>query len=249
MPASWEIRAQRENACILSILVPPDHRVSFDFMRQFRHIQLPNGSDIMPVKGRPWGPARNEAAKMALDNGRHLCFLDADVRIEPDAFVKLLATGLELVGGLYYQRYPTQLVPNSSIFGYLPVMFNIAKTQEGAFISIPVTGWNPGDIVPVTFVPSGLTVYRHSLLVKLFQRYKSLFTWGVDIAPVLEPEGTPATPFSEDFSCSWKATQIGVQPYIATGICGLHETLCVIGPKWRIPLPSPDPLHGVCGVV
>lgn len=185
MPAAWEIKAQRENACFLSILIPPDHTVSFPFMRQFRHIELPPGSDILPIKGFPWGPARNYAAKTALDHGRHLCFLDSDVRVEPDAFMKLLATGLELVGGLYYQK----------VYPYLPVMFNMGKNEKGEFISTPITNWNPGDIVPATFVPSGLTVYRHSLLQKLFARFPSPFTWGHDLTPVLEPDGTQAPKF------------------------------------------------------
>lgn len=238
MPGSWEIVAARDKRLLVAILMPPDLAVTMDFAQNIRNIQLPPGSDFMRMAGLPYGPARNQCAKTALENNYNLAFLDADLRVPPDAFIKLLETGLDLVGGLYFQRFAP----------YQPVMFNEGKDDKGTPIKVPVTGWKPGDIVPATFVPSGLTVYKRRLLEAMFARYKSPFTWGVDVAPVLEPEGNQATPYSEDFNFTWKAKQIGFQPFVHTGVVGLHEVRAVVGPKWLLPYPSNDPYHGVVAV-
>ena len=44
-------------------------------------------------------------------------------------------------------------------------------------------------------------------------------------------------------------TGVGLIKVHNTGVVGLHEVRSVVGPKWMIPLPSPDPTHGVLGVV
>jgi len=152
-------------------------------------------------------------------------------------------TRLDIVGGLYYQRFHTPGL------GYQPCAFNEARDPQGNVIKIPISNFNPGSIIPVTFLPSGLTYYSKKLLKEMFARYKSIFTWGVDLAPVLEPEGNQAAPFSEDFNASWKAKQLGFQPYVHTGVVGLHECRAVVGPKWLLPLPGSDPSTGVCAVV
>lgn len=239
MPASWEITAVRKNRVLVAIIMPPDLAVTMDFAQNIRNLQLPPASDFMRIVGLPYGPARNQGAKTALENGYNLMFIDADMRVSSDAVMKLIETELPLVSGLYMQRFPP----------YLGCLFSEGKDAQGAPIKIPIEGWKPGDIVPATFIPSGLTLYRHELLQALFSRFKSPFTWGVDVAPVLEPEGNQAPPFSEDFSCSWKAKQLGFQPMVHTGVVGLHESRCVIGPRWVVPYPSNNPLHGVCGVM
>lgn len=238
MPGSWEITQVRQNRILIGILMPPDGAVTLDYAQAIRGLQVPPGSDFMRVIGLPWGPARNQAAKTALDNGFHLAFLDSDVRVEPDAFMKLLATGLDIVSGLYYQRF----------FPYQPVAFNPSQDQQGNIIRVPVTGWNPGDIFPATFIPSGLTIYRRRLLAALFSRFERIFEWGVDVKPIPMEGGGQVPPFSEDFVLSWRALQLGFQPFVHSGVVGLHEVRGVVGPRWKLPLPDPNPLYGVCGV-
>lgn len=238
MPGSWEIVNQRDKRLLVAVLVPPDLAVTMDFAQNIRNLQLPPGSDFMRMGGMPFGPARNQCAKTALDNGYHLAFLDADVRAPPDAFIKLVETGLDLVGGLYFQRF----------YPYMPVMFNEGKDDKGNPTKIPVTGWKPGDIVPCTYVPSGLTLYRRRLLEAMFSRFPRPFEWGVDVAPIPAENGQ-VPPFSEDFTFSWRAKQLGVQPYILTGVVGLHEVRAVVGPRWLLPYPSNDPYHGLVALV
>lgn len=237
MPGSWEITKQRESRLLLAVLMPPDLAVSFDFSQNLRNLQLPPGSDFMRVVGLPWGPARNQAAVTALQNGYHLAFLDADVRAPSDAYIRLWETGLDIVSGLYYQRFHP----------YLPVVFNEGRDEQGSVIKVPVQ-FKPGDIVPAVFIPCGLTLYRRRLLEAVFSRWPRPFEWGVDVAPVPSEEGQ-APPYSEDFAFSYRARQLGFQPYVHCGVYGLHEVRAVVGPRWVVPYPSNDPAHGVVGVL
>mgnify|MGYP001575302423 CR=1 FL=1 len=237
MPGSWELTVARDQRILVSIIMPPDLTVTMDFAQGIRNIQLPPGGDFMRMAGLPFGPARNQCAKTALENGYHLAFLDADIRVPPDSFIKLLGTGLDLVGGLYFQRF----------YPFLPVCFNEGRDDKGNVTKVPITGWKPGDIFPATFVPSGLTLYRRRLLEAMFSRFPRPFEWGVDTAPVPTENGQ-VPPFSEDFSFSWRARQLGFQPFIHSGVVGLHECRAVVGPKWLLPYPSNDPYHGVVGV-
>ena len=240
MPASWEIMEARKNRLLLAILMPPDLGITMKFARNLHTLQLPPGSDFMEVIGLPYGAARNSAAKQALDRGYNLAFLDADMRVSPDAYMKLLETNLPYVSGLYYQRLPD----------YLPCMFNEGRDASGNIVSIPIGGWKPGDIVPADFVPAGLLLIRHPLLVKIFERFPLPFYWGLDVAPVPDVGGGNAYPFSEDFSASYRVKNVlGIQPYVHTGVVGLHESRGVIGPKWMVRQPNPDPLLGVMGVM
>ena len=237
-PASWEIKSQRDKRILLAVITPPDLGVSMDFAQNMRNLHLPPGSEWMRVVGFPFGPARNQAAKTALDNGYQLAFLDSDVRVQQDAYIILAETGLDLVSGLYFQRFHP----------YIPCAFNAVRDDKGNVQKAPITGWKPGDIVPCQFVPSGLTIYRRRMLEKVFERHPLPFMWGVDVAPVPD-YGGQAIPFSEDFAFSWKAYELGFQPMVHTGVVGLHEVRAVVGPRWIIPMPSPEPIMGVCGVV
>jgi hypothetical protein len=237
MPGSWEIVATRQNRILVAVLMPPSQLVSMDFAQMLRTLNLPPGSDFMRVVGMPFGPGRNQAAKAALDGGYNLAFLDADMRCEPDAFLRLQQTGLDLVGGLYYQRFHP----------YLPCVFNMGRDQQGNIVKVPVTGWKPGDIFPAHFIPSGLTYHSHRFLQALFARFPRPWEWGVDTAPVPAEEGQ-VPPFSEDFTLSFRAVQMGFQPYMHSGVVGVHEVRAIVGPKWMFPIPDANPLNGVCTV-
>lgn len=241
MPGSWEIAKIGGERVLLGILVPPDMVASFDYVMTMRQLQLPPHSDVIKVVGLPWDAARNHAAKKALEMGVNLAFLDADVRVQsPDAFIQLLNTRLPIVSGLYYQRF----------WPFLPCFFTQGRDEKGNHTKVPITGWKPGDIVPATFIPGGLLVVRREALEKMFARFPRPWTWGVDIAPIPDYDGGQVPPFSEDFNFSYRAsTQLGIQPFVATSVIGFHEVRAVVGPRWVLPLASPDPLHGVCGIL
>ena len=241
MPGAWEITGQRDKRMLLAIIVPPDLVVSMDFSQVIRNLQLPPGSDFMRVVGLPFGPARNQAARVAVDNGfGYLGFLDSDIRpVQPDAYMILSSLGAPLVSGIYWQRF----------FPAFPVCFNAGRNEKGEHIRVPITGWRPGDIFPADFVPAGLLVVQRQLLVKVFERHPLAFFWGIDVAPVPDVGGGQAYPASEDFTFSYRCAQLGYRALVHSGVVGLHELRCIVGPKWIVPLPSPDPLHGVFGVL
>lgn len=239
MPGAWEITGQRDKRILLGVIVPPDLVVSMDFAQVIRNLQLPPGSDFMRVVGLPFATARNNVARVAVDNGFNLAFMDADTRVLPDAYMTLTSLGAPLVSGLYYQRF----------WPYMPVAFNSGRNEKGEHIRVPVTGWKPGDIFPADFVPAGLLVVSRRLLMTVFERHPLPFYWGIDVAPVPEVGGGQAYPASEDFTFSLRCAQLGYRALVHTGVVGLHEVRAVVGPKWMIPLPSPDPLHGVVGVL
>lgn len=239
MPGAWEIAGQRDKRLLLGILTPPDLVVSIDFSQVIRNLQLPPGSEFMLVVGLPFSTARNNVARVAVDNGFNLAFLDADIRVNPDAYMVLSSLGAPLVSGLYYQRF----------WPALPVAFNSGRNEKGEHIRVPVTGWKPGDIFPADFVPAGLLVVSRPLMIKVFERHPLPFFWGIDVAPVPEVGGGQAYPASEDFTFSLRCAQLGYRALVHTGVVGLHECRAVVGPRWMIPMPSPDPLHGVVGIV
>lgn len=238
MPGSWEILQQRDRRLLIGLLVPPDLLVSIDFSTHIQQLQIPPGSDYLRLVGAPPGPARNNAAKIALERGCHLAFLDIRLRVPSNAFMALLDTQLDLVAGLYYNRnYP-----------HVPLIFNEGRDANNNFIKVPVRDWKPGDLVPCTFVPGGLTIYRRRLLDAMFARYPRPFEFGMDIAPV-PTEGGQVPPFFDDDTFAWRAKQMGVQGFCHTGVVGLYEVRAVVGPRWTIPYPATDPLAGVVGVI
>lgn len=239
MPASWETKAIRDNRILVAILTL-NTEVSMHFARNLRNLRLPPGSDYTEIQGLPWDAARNQAARLAVEGNYNLAFLDSDMRVPPDAYLKLMETNLDLVAGLYFQRFHP----------YLPVCFNQGKDDKGAIGKVAIVGWKPGDIFPADFVPSGLTLYRLRMLKVMFERFQGMpFLWGLDNAQRLDASGNQIPPFSEDFTFSFRAKQIGFQGYIHSGVVGIHETRAAIGPRWLVPQADADPLHGVCGVV
>ena len=241
MPGAWEITGQRDKRILLAIIVPPDLVVSMDFSQVIRNLQLPPGSDFMRVAGMPFGVARNQAARVAVDNGfGYLGFLDADIRpVQMDAYMILTGLGAPLVSGLYFQRF----------WPAIPVAFNAGRNEKGEHVRVPVTGWKPGDIFPADFVPAGLLVVQRQLLIKVFERHPLPFFWGIDVAPVPDVGGGQAYPASEDFTFSYRCAQLGYRALVHSGVVGLHECRAVVGPRWIVPYPSSDPLHGVVGIL
>ena len=232
---SWEILEQRKRTILVCTIAPPDLAVSMNWEDYIEKLQLPPGSQKMRIVGLPFGPARNHGAKTALDNNfSYLGFLDSDVLPPPDMFTKLMETNLDIVSGLYYQRF----------WPYLPVMFNMAMDEQGKPQRVNIEGWQPGQIVPATFVPAGALLIKRRVLEVMFQNFPMPFQWGVDTA---ETQGIPS--FSEDFTFSYRAQQLGFMPHVHTGIPCLHEVRAVIGPKWQVRGPDANPLFGVCGIL
>mgnify|MGYP001588518333 CR=1 FL=1 len=243
MPGSWEIFEQRRNRVLVCILRPPDSVVSDDREEFTSQMVLPPGSDRMPIKGMPYDAARNHGAKFAVDKGYgYIFFFDNDsLPVDHDIVPKLMATNLPFVSAIYWQKF----------YPHLPVPANEGTNEQGEAIKIPITGWQPGQIVPATFVPTGALLLKRSVLEEMFSHYPEPFKWGVSTGPVYDIkdgqiEQVPG--FSEDFLFSFRAKQLGIQPMVHTGVAVFHELRAVVGPRWLLPLPHPDPSFGIVGV-
>lgn len=238
MAVAWEEARDRERRLLIAVIVPSHIGLTPEFaMNVGRVLKFPRGSKVIfPAGSWPYGPKRNKVAKEALDEGyAGVAFLDSDVRPhDPETFIKLLETGLDLVGALYYRRQH----PFKPAFGDLD--------EKGELFT---PDFNRGDLVPATFLPSGATLYRRSLLERMFEKYQRPFEWGLDVAEVPYEDGL-VPPNSEDYVFSLRAKQMGVQGYVHTGLPCLHETSAVVGPKWLVPGPDlADPTTGYCSVL
>lgn len=245
MIASWDVIKARQRTILLVTLEPQDLKYSGVYYEKRWDVRqkLPSGSNSTRLSGLPFGPARNRGVKLALDGGfAALAFLDSDVIPRDDnCFVQLMDTGLPIVGGLYHQKFHP----------YLPAFFD-ADEKDGRVVRKEVQGWKPGDLVPCAFLPTGLTLYRRELLEAAWARFKQKpFAWGMDTGPIpsdIPEEGGWLPSFSEDYLMSWRTkTVLGVQPYVATSVVGLHEGTFVVGPKWAVQ--GPDLANERAGVV
>jgi len=213
MPSSWEIQRERQNRVLLATLSPPDGKVSYQWARAWRELEMPPGSDNLIVQGLPYGTARNFAVKSMLEQGwPYLFFLDSDICLPSNAIMRLLETKLPLIGCYYTHRFPP----------YDLCYYGAKLNKENKVEKVSLVGWNYGDIVPCVFMPSGACLIQRGVFEKLLQTgVKSFYQWTLDID---NPTGS-----SEDYDFSLKANNIGIQPYLMTGIQAKHECLANCG--------------------
>lgn len=203
---SWNILEQRKYRALLCSIAYGGAHVSLPFMRAYKNLQLPPGSDTLIVENLPYGVARNHAAATMLQGGySYLAFLDLDILIPPDTYIKLIETGCPLISALYHQKFPP----------YNPAFFGAATNEQGQLVktTIPFT---PGQIVDCAFMPSGCVVIHRSVFERMQQAgITKFYEWRLDID---NPSGE-----SEDYNFSLKAANLGIQPRVHTGIIARHE--------------------------
>lgn len=214
MPGSWETLEMRRNRVLVAVIQRSGDRVSFEWAKTLRGIQLPNLSAITDIKGYPYDAARNRAARICLDNGfGYLFFLDTDVLVPHDVVTKLMETGRDLIGALYRRRHPP--------FDLLAA--NIGKDPKGEMTPMSLENYRPGEIVSVDFLPTGATLISRRCLETMFARFPRPYTWAYDVAPVPDGVGGSLPQVSEDYIFSLRAKAIGFTPWVATGLWCSHE--------------------------
>lgn len=203
---SWEILQQRRQRTLLCSIAYGGARVSLGFMRMYKNLQLPPGSDTIIVENLPYGPARNHCAVTVLQGGySYLAFLDLDILVPPDAYIRLIETGHPLISCLYYQKFAP----------YNPAFFGAGTNEQGQLVKTNIA-FTPGQIVDCVFMPSGACLIHRSV----FERMQAagitkFYEWRMDID---NPTGE-----SEDYNFSLKAYQLGIIPRVHTGIMAKHE--------------------------
>ena len=216
MPGAWEIVEARRNRVMVVTIAPPDLKVTTGWASAVLHLALPPMSDFMMVKGFPFGPARNKGLKEALDQGYGwLFFLDADVICPPNVVMDLLANGRDLIGGLYYRRFPP----------YEPAPSVAVRNEGGQLLGHKPPSFNHGDVIPVEFLPMGATLISRRCMETVLASHPRPFEWNLDI------DTQDRGGLSEDFTFSLRALELGFQPWVATGLTCRHETLTLVGPR------------------
>lgn len=211
---SWDIKRASENKVLVSTICPPDGRVTYQWARSWRQLELPEGSDNLIVQALPFGVARNYAVKQMLEQGfGYLFFLDSDIILPSNAVMRLMETKLPLISCFYTHRYPP----------FDPCFYG-AEVVEGKITKMAISGWNFGDIVPAAFLPAGAVLIHRAVFQKMFQSgITKPYEWTLDID---NPKG-----LSEDFAFSLRAINVGIQPYVHTGIQAKHEQLATCGAR------------------
>ena len=222
MPGSWEIDTFRRNRVLVATIAPPDLKVTMIWTSMIRTLQLPPGSDFFRVAGLPFGPARNVAAKRMIEGGYgYLFFLDSDTIPPANIITELMASGRDLIGGLYYQRFPPYKPA-----AYMKVMRTM-KDAQGKDIQVldkmDIQSFTFGTIIPCDFVPTGAMLISRRCMEMIMSKYPRPFEWSVDID---KPGG-----ISEDYDMCLKAASLGFQPYLHTGMLCRHEIQMVVTSK------------------
>ena len=222
MPGAWEIIEERRNRILVAVITPPDLKVTLAWARHFNALALPPGSQTMQARGFNYDANRNLCLKGMLQGGfGWLMWVDTDVHVPRDAVMRLLASGRDLIGGVYFRKEPP----------YLSVASVAQFDASGIFVHGKLPEHQPGDVVPVDFLGSGCTLISRRCVEDMFARFPRPYQWALDVAPVMDHEGKPLPGYSEDFIFSVRAREIGYQPYLHTGVVCQHETLAAVGPR------------------
>ena len=217
MPAAWEILNIRKSRTLVVAITPSDHRVSMRWTIMNRGMALPPGSEFMLVSGMPYGPARNQGLKLAIDGDfGYLAFLDTDTLPPLDWVMRLIATQRDLVGCIYHQRFPP----------FHATAFLEGVNEHGDVDKLPLPPHQRGDVIPVDFLATGATLYSRRCIEAVRSKHPRPFEWGIDITKIPGDDG-PLPNFSEDYMFSIRARDLGFQPWLATGIEAQHETTVV----------------------
>jgi len=101
---AWELEGGRYR---LVVGIPHVGNVTMAWALSLRFLQLPSPSLFVCSRGEPIDSARNRAVRSCLRHGADaVAFLDSDLVVEPDAFMRLLSWDLPMVGGLYRFKNP-----------------------------------------------------------------------------------------------------------------------------------------------
>lgn len=224
--AAWEQTERLRQRMLVGILVPQDAKVSIAMHKAMANLQLPPGSDYYFIDGFPYGPGRNLALKAALDGGHgYLAFLDSDVVVLPDTFLRLRDTNLPFVSGLYRRRR----APFTWAAGMAE---EVDEGPEGNRVHKvymkDIPAFTPGAIIPVDFVPAGMSLIRRDIVALMLKSFPRPYEFTVDY------NTPPGEGFSEDYAFSWRLKGLGIQPYIHTGVLGKHEMLARVTPEGMV---------------
>jgi len=98
---AWEI----EHQIRLFVGIVHTQTTYIEFADGFRKLVLPEHTKIIYSKNPRIDSARNEIVRSFLESkADHLLFLDSDLVVPPSTAMRLMGSGLDIVGGVYRHR-------------------------------------------------------------------------------------------------------------------------------------------------
>jgi hypothetical protein len=145
-----------------------------------------------------WVEGRNGALDAALESGADgLFWMDDDILLPPNAIIQLASYGKDFTSGMYFQKF----FPHWPLFA----MFNGVKFNW--FRDFP----DESKLFEVDGVGFGCAFTSAKLLKALKDKFEKPFEW---------------TEFSEDFTFCLRAGELGMKPWVDSGIkCGHSHLL------------------------
>lgn len=148
--------------------------------------------------------ARNRAVWEAVDaKASHLMFIDSDINFPADGIEKLLETGKDIVGGLYYGR----MTP-----------FPVAKIKHPTLeneLTTPSRVPDEATLVPVEAIGTGFLLIN----MDVFKKMEPPFFFHAKPADFgLNPKPFPYDEIGEDVAFCLTARKMGMQVWAHTGI-------------------------------
>jgi len=183
------------------IAVPGFGSLDVEFVSRHYGMALPVNAAV--CRAYPCGlsvaDARNMSVQGAIERDcEYLFFVDYDVLVPPDALTKLIARGMDMVGGLYFTKakppWPLVLSGGHSMMD-----------------------WTPGDLVKVDATGMGCMLLRVAMLKKMDPPW---FDTGASLTDEGRERHTEDTYFfhrAED--------ELGLKPYVDTSVSCVHKDL------------------------
>ena len=167
----------------------------------FKNLILPQTAGWTTISGMPFDHGRNLCAQRCLENNfEYLMFLDDDVIVPPDAYVKLLAHKADIISGLYMRR--TEPI--------CPVMMRVQPNGQASWVAnFPV-----GETIEVDYVGAGCLLIHRRVLEKM---QKPWFEWACG-----REDFQPSHRTSEDYYFCRKAKELGFRVQVDTSIQCTH---------------------------
>ena len=189
MPGAWEKGRPEVMVATLTRGIVPVQWAS-----AWRDLQLPAEHRSIRLSGMPFDHARNTAVKRCLEfNFEWLFFIDDDVVVPPDAYIRLRSHEADIISGLYYRRaLPIQPVA-------------MLRNADG---SSRYAAFNPGETVEVDLVGAGCLLIHSRVLREMKPPW---FEWKLDHENLAENQKV-----SEDFDFCIKAKALGFQIFLDT---------------------------------
>lgn len=214
MAGAWEIRQQKLVLCAFLHTELVTTAWSLNMMRVAREYPW---MPIVPIAGRPFDHARDDAGWMCLNNEfEYLFFIDSDVLLPPGGLHRLLSHKKPVVSGVYHRR--------STPHG-IPVLMRFAP-------GTPHLQWvvhYPRDrLFPVDVAGAGCLLIHRSVLEKLpwvdERRGHRWFDWRVNMAAILPPGEALSEDYVFNMHCKKHlGIPVLVDPSVQSGHLGPAE--------------------------